>query len=124
MFTESYAAYLFIIISIIMMIMGFLFKEKGAAWLFWLASFGWVMGAFYSFSVQGSLTSLIHFLGFFCVLAAFGSGMMPLILRDKKTPPAVQGPMSTEDYVEDMRRRRYGSRPGYDKETGRNKESW
>jgi hypothetical protein len=107
-----------------MMAMGFLFKDRGARWLFYLATFGWIMAAFYCFSVQGSLTSVIHFLGFFCILATFGSAFMPTILKDKPSPPAMQGPMSTEDYVEDMRRRRYGARPGYDKETGRNKESW
>jgi hypothetical protein len=123
-FTESYAAYLFIILAIAMMICGFIFAAKGGKWLFWLATFGWAMAAFYSFSVQASLLSFVHFLGFFEVLAAFGCGFMPMILRDKKEAPAKLTTQQLAQVREDeLRRLRYGNQPGYE-ENGKRASGW
>ena len=110
-FTESYAAYLFIILAIAMMICGFIFAAKGGKWLFWLSSFGWAMSAFYAFSVQSTLVSFVHFLGLFAVLAAFGCGFMPMILRDKKAPPEVKRTMTTKESIDYYRKLRYGDNP-------------
>jgi hypothetical protein len=122
-FTDSYAAYLFIILAIVMMICGFVFAPKGGKWLFYLATFGWAMSAFYAFSVQTSLVSVVHSLGFFFVLMAFGCAFMPVILRDKKTPPAAAKAMTSEEYTEMLRAMRYGKRAGYDK-SGNKTQGW
>jgi hypothetical protein len=123
-FTESYAAYLFIILAIVMMICGFIFKDKGGKWLFYLAMFGFLMAGFYCFAVQASLTAFIHWLGLFCVLAALGNMLMPIILREKKPPPEVTRPMTTDEYVADMRVRRYGRLPGHDKDGHKVNQGW
>jgi uncharacterized membrane protein YjjP (DUF1212 family) len=114
-FTESYAAYLFVILAIVMMICGFIFKDKGGKWLFYLSTFSWLMAGFYAFSVQASLTAYVHWLGLFCVLAAFGNMLMPIILRDKKPPVEPAKKMTSEEYTEMLRAMRYGKRSGYDK---------
>jgi hypothetical protein len=123
-FTESYAAYLFITLAIAMMICGFIFAAKGGKWLFWLSSFGWAMSAFYAFSVQSTLVSFVHFLGLFAVLAAFGCGFMPMILRDKKAPTAkFSSAQLAEIHEAELRRSRYGGKKGYNEE-GRNTATW
>jgi len=78
-FTESYAAYLFIVIAIILMVCGFIFATKGGKWLFYISAIAWLLGAMYCFSVQGSMTSFIHMLGAIFVIAGLGCAIMPAV---------------------------------------------
>lgn len=77
-FTDSYAAYLFIILAIAMTICGFIFATKGGKWLFYVAMTAWLMAAFYCFSVQSSLLSLVHMLGALFALVALACALMPI----------------------------------------------
>jgi hypothetical protein len=122
-FTESYTAYVFIGLAVVCMVFGFVFAKKGAKWIFYLAMFAWILAGFYAFSQQTSLLSVVHFLGLFCILAALGCMLMPVIMRDKKPPVEVKKPMTSEEYTEMLRAMRYGKRAGYDK-SGNKTQGW
>ena len=84
--SNFYAVYLFLVIAIIMLGIGLYFKH---AWLFWLSSLGWIMTAFYCFSLS-AMPYVVYF-GAFCLIATVVTVMAPLAInrKAKALPPPV-----------------------------------
>jgi hypothetical protein len=84
--TNFYAVYLFLIIALIMLGIGLYFKH---AWLFWLSALGWVMTAFYCFSVTSAAMPYVGYFGVFCLIATIAMILAPLAInrKAKALPP-------------------------------------
>jgi hypothetical protein len=108
------AAYLFLVLALVMMVFFLIWKRGVFAYL---SAFGWAAMAVYAFN-QANDDATIIMLGTFCLLCLVVSIMLPILFRPKKELPPVKGTMSTDEYVSQLRAYRYGRLPGYD-ENGR-----
>ena len=93
--TNFYAVYLFLVIAIILLGIGLWFKH---AWLFWLSALGWIMTAFYCFSLTTTATPYIGYFGVFCLAATIAMIVAPMVINRKpKAPPPAE--VSNSDQI-------------------------
>jgi hypothetical protein len=114
------AAYLFLVLALIMMILFLIWKRGVFAYL---SAFGWAAMAVYAFNNANDNATVIM-LGTFCLLCLVVSIMLPILFRPKKELPPVQGKQSTAEYVAELRAYRYSQLPGYDEKGKRITNGW
>jgi membrane protein implicated in regulation of membrane protease activity len=80
--TDFYAVYLFIILGVVFLIAGFVFKHYI---LYVLSGLGWIMSAFYSFTISAADgTAYVAVFGWFCLAAAIAMFFSPFYMGEKK----------------------------------------
>ncbi len=81
--TDFYAMYLFLVLAVIFLALGFWVKK---AWIFWLSGLAWVVVGIYCFSVAGAATYIRYFAAFSGVAGLF-CFIYPLYLKPKVEEP-------------------------------------
>ena len=100
--TNIFAAYLFLGIAIILLIVGIWSKAK-VMWLFYISAIGWeACGIFFMVDGYSNNATFSIILGLFCVLAGIATLFMPSMLTTKVPEKPRQ---SRLDYLADQRER-------------------
>jgi membrane protein implicated in regulation of membrane protease activity len=92
--TNFYAMYLFLIISVVMLIVGLIFKHN---WLFWLSGIGWLATGFYCASIATPTATYVGVFATFCFIMVVVSIVVPFGINQVKPEIPVQ-----RSYQEDM----------------------
>ncbi len=84
-FSNALIAYLSIILAVIFLIVGLIFKHS---WLFWLSAICWLITGFYCFTVQDE--EYVRIFGFFCFLLTLVSAIIPTFIGRKIQPTPIE----------------------------------
>ena len=96
--TNFYAMYLFLIIAIVLLVLGLIFKHS---WLFWLSAIGWVTTGFYCISIATPAANFVGIFATFCFLTSIAVVIAPIVVNKK--PEII--PPEKSDYYEVMANR-------------------
>jgi membrane protein implicated in regulation of membrane protease activity len=78
--TNFYAMYLFLILAIVLLIVGLIFKHP---WLFYLSAIGWLATGLYCVSIYTPAATYVAFFATFCFLAALAMIIAPTFINQK-----------------------------------------
>jgi hypothetical protein len=78
--SNFYAAYMFIILAIVLLVIGFHFK---VTWVFYISTASWGLAGLY-FVLNSGANTYVQYLGLFLIVAGLGTAFSPMIVNKRE----------------------------------------
>ena len=85
--TNFYAMYLFLVLAIVLLIVGLIFKHS---WLFYLSAMGWLATGFYCVSIYTPAATYVAWFATFCFVATLITVIVPTFINKKPKEEIVE----------------------------------